>query len=369
MKKNFKINLYDLCIISLVFIYGIQQIYVVNHIPHINKVFDIIEWLFYLCLVYLVIQKKLYTFNEILTIAIVSGIFLTVYIQSGYAALLKATLLIIALKGYNFKHIVKLIKNTYFAVLVGAFTLFLTGISNSGIQRRGYYAFGFSNVNVCGGIIFIICLLWLLEKDDFSKKQSLKIIAIALCVLLFTDNRTVVILLIALPVIINLCKASIKRKSKIFRMCVYTCPIICFLICIITLKLYPTSIFVQKLNPIVSSRIYLNYYNFNRYGFSLFGQNIWFNTGEAIYNEVTGGYSTFNTVDNTYICLLIQMGMCSVGVLLCAYLSLIKKTFLRKKFILIAVIIVLCLYGLFESSMLVIYMNFPFLYLLSQGDS
>lgn len=102
-----------------------------------------------------------------------------------------------------------------------------------------------------------------------------------------------------------------------------------------------------------------------QYGVNIFGQATSWQLNENFYNSVTGLYSTYNTVDNAYICLLIQMGVVSTVIYIVAFIKNVKMAFDNNDSVLIMMILLLAMYGITESSTIEVFINIPFIYLLS----
>lgn len=365
-RKLHAVSLYILCLGALVFIYGLKTIHLIAYSDEIVNFLDFIEWPFYIILIILIFLKKMYRIRELLGLVSLGGVLLFIYFYSGYAALFKAFVVIVSAKGLASGLIIRTMRNIYGCILALSFLLFITGWSDAGLQRRGYQTYGFITVNVCGGILFILCLLTLLNERK-RKKKILISYFFCLTIFLITDNRSVSALLFIAP-IIEACFTKILSKDKklLYRWGMYFIPVFGIGLSLITAEAYPISSFLQKLNVILNSRIYLNYFNLHQFGIHLFAQNVHFVSGANIFNAVTGTYSTFNTVDNAYMCLLLQMGAVAAGIYVIGHMILCKRLIDDNDSALLTIIFLLGIYGMFESSILNIYINIPFLFLLTQ---
>lgn len=81
-------------------------------------------------------------------------------------------LLIIASKNIPYRKILNVCRKALTFVLGLGIFLFLIGISNSGISRRGASGLGFGHPNVTAQLIMIIILLWTSEKAGKLKPIS-----------------------------------------------------------------------------------------------------------------------------------------------------------------------------------------------------
>ena len=271
-----------------------------------------------------------------------------------------------AAKGRNFDHIVSIIFNAYICAIFVTVLLYLLGISNSGIQRRGYSAIGFGSANVVGGYILICYLIWL-----YKARNHIKILIVTAVIALFVyfviNNRSVVFLTLLAPLCLQCFKHLVNsnKGNIILKNTIVWLPVICILICIITAEMYPINSVIQKIDVLFNQRIYLNYRNITLYGVKIFGQYIIWGNGQTFYNPITGTYSTYNTVDNSYICLLIQMGVAMTVIYVLLFAKVAKKMFAEKNAALLCFMVILAFYGMTESSILDVFVSVPFISLMS----
>jgi hypothetical protein len=225
-------------------------------------------------------------------------------------------------------------------------------------------AYGYTNVNVLGGFIFIVCLSNLVLQKKFKLKNILPYWMIAIFVYLLLNSRTVVALIVLMPLLRLLIEKLIEKKKNMLVLLISSgAPIMCLLLTLVTTKLYESNLLVQKLDLFLSNRIYLNYRNLTEWGTSWFGQATQFFSDKIYFNSVTGTYSTFNTVDNTYMCLVIQMGIIATVIYIIINILNIRKAYIYKNSALLVGIILLSIYGVTESSVIEVFINFPLLYL------
>ena len=325
------ISLFDLCVGILVFLFCFEHAYVISSNSDMYNILSNSEWIFYFVLIGLIIGTGKYNKMQLVIFAFVGVSLCIVYIQSGYAAPLKMFIVIMAAKGRNFDHIVSIIFNAYICAIFVTVLLYLLGISNSGIQRRGYSAIGFGSANVVGGYILICYLIWL-----YKARNHIKILIVTAVIALFVyfviNNRSVVFLTLLAPLCLQCFKHLVNsnKGNIILKNTIVWLPVICILICIITAEMYPINSVIQKIDVLFNQRIYLNYRNITLYGVKIFGQYIIWGNGQTFYNPITGTYSTYNTVDNSYICLLIQMGVAMTVIYVLLFAKVAKKCLQKK---------------------------------------
>ena len=365
------VNKYTPILVSvgvLAFIYCLKHAYVITSNGYLFTLFDNAENIFYIILAISILCSKKFSKVKLISISIVTCFLAINLFGNGYAALLRAFLLIVAVKDIEYK---KICGTLYKAMIIGFLVvvlMYILGISDAGILRRGRIAIGFSSANVCSYIIQTMCLLRLYLRKDCAKKNEIFIyIVVAIFDFMLIGSRNSALIIGTSPLIIYLVREFFKHKQhRIFRWIFTIIPVICLFLTMFSTILYDKSKVIQMLNIILSARIFLNYYNYNRYGLTLFGQKLSFNDGRVLFNSVTNQYSTYNTIDSSYMCLLLQFGIVPTVIALFFCCFLYKRLFQKNQFELIAIFSMICFFGLFESSMIEIIIAFPLLALLAK---
>lgn len=376
-KKTHLIKISDIAIHSagiLAMLYIVKNAYVIQNNQICISIIDFIENLIYVVLMIYILTRGSFKGSQLVIMCILGITLIFCYLHTGYATLLSSFLIIASCQGIQYKRIC--IKLYRYSILGFFFVLFLylTGISDAGIVRRGNTALGFSNANVCSYIIQSICLInQYINRERYlhSKKQYLIFPMIGVIDFLIVGSRTSTIIITLSPYVISLTNTIlIKNHSHNFISSFVTkCfPIICIVITLATTLMYDTSNIIQLLNIVLSTRIFLNYYNYNKYGISILGQQTLFTSNEVLYNPVTKQYGTYNTIDSSYMCLLLQFGILGTFVWSVAHYFLIDKIIQHKQYVLFSISIIILLFGLLESSVLEISINFPLIYLLASDD-
>ena len=360
------ISLYGLCIGILVFLFCFEHSYIISSNSSMYNLLSNSEWIIYFVLVGLIIIERKYSKKQLMIIALGGVLLCIVYIQSGYAAPLKMLIVIMASRKRRFDDIASIIFYSYVSAILLTIVLYLLGISDSGVQRRGYSALGFISANVIGGYILVCYLIWMYKKKN-RKKTWMITVTLALLVYFIINNRSVVFLILITPLCLRYFKYLVQsnKDNKWWKKIVIWLPVICIFSCIITAEMYPANALIQKLDMIFNQRIYLNYRNITLYGVKVFGQHVLWGTGQTFYNSVTRTYSDYNTVDNSYVCLLIQMGAITTAAYVLLYARVAKKMFKEKNAEMLCFIVILALYGMTESSIIDVFINVPLISLMA----
>ena len=98
----------------------------------------------------------------------------------------------------------------------------------------------------------------------------------------------------------------------------------------------------------------MNQYNFQQIGFRLLGQHI-----KIDYTALQG----YNTLDCSYLIVLLQCGVLGSVVFLTGYTLVLYKTITKKEYTLLAVTILILLAGITENTAIDIVSAFPLIYL------
>ncbi|MDD3224291.1 MAG: hypothetical protein PHX70_06225, partial [Clostridium sp.] len=148
-----------------------------------------------------------------LVIFIFLGIILLIgYRQSGMSSFFRNLLLILAAKDIPYKRILHTCRIAISSTFFISICLFVLGVSNSGVIRRGYAALGYEHPNVAAQVMTTIGLLWLAEiGTKVTIKHYIKIELLSIIIFFLTGSRTAVILLACIPFVIEITKHLMKK--------------------------------------------------------------------------------------------------------------------------------------------------------------
>ena len=341
-----KTKLIYIILFLLVFMNKLTTIYVFSQMEFLGTVIEFVQVPMYGGLIYIIAQKK-YSLKELMTFLVVGILLLIGYVVSGQAAYFKGFLLIIASKNIPYRKILNVCRKALTFVLGLGIFLFLIGISNSGISRRGASGLGFGHPNVTAQLIMIIILLWTSEKA--GKLKPIHYIGIelgGLITFLLTDSKTSTIVILLIPLVMVFSEKIMSRTwySKVPKF----------------LMTY------SQLLVILFTYLSSNYYVLNKFGIKLFGQNVTLrdNSG-TIYNNIHGWYNWSVTCDCSYMVTLLVMGLIPTVIILIGYILLMKKAIKRHNYMIMSVALLLAIYSFCESQMLEVYSSFVYFYLIA----
>ncbi len=373
MKKriNFEDNIFLGCLFLLVLLSELSKIYFISQSKFILSILSYIEIPLYLELFFCIFQKR-YKSNQLLIFAFISLILLIGYLKSGMAGFFRGFLLLIASKNIDYIKIIKSIRISMILSLLISLILYGLGISNAGVQRRGYVAFGFEHPNVFAQVVMLILLLWYAEKGKTMKtKQYILFLAVGMIIYFLSGSRTALIVLAALPICILFLKPIIlENKIYTFRkiLIILSQAIMCTFTYLSAILIEHSSIIIA-LDGLLVNRIFLNYYALKNWDVKLFGQNTDLRTMGTVYNNIRNIYwSTGSTVDSSYMTSILVMGIIPTIIAGIGFLLVMKRAINEKNIIIISLSIVCSIYGFMETSMIEIYNSFFYFYLMSKSS-
>lgn len=363
-----KTKLIYIILFLLVFMNKLTTIYVFSQMEFLGTVIDFVQVPMYGGLIYIIVQKK-YSLKELIAFLVIGILLLVGYVISGQAAYFKGFLLIIASKNIPYRRILNVCRKALTFVLGLGIFLFLTGISNSGISRRGASGLGFGHPNVTAQLIMIIILLWVSEKA--GKLKPVHYIGIelgGLITFLLTDSKTSTIVILLIPLVMVFSEKIMSRTwySKVPKFLMTYSQLLVMLFTYLSARFLETSNMLKTLDLVFTNRLFLNYYVLNKFGIKLFGQNVTLSDNSGtIYNNIHGWYNWSVTCDCSYMVTLLVMGLIPTVIILIGYILLMKKAIKRHNYMIMSVALLLAIYSFCESQMLEVYSSFVYFYLIA----
>ena len=185
-----RITLPIFCFLLLYAIYLSKRIYIINNSSTVLKMLDFMEWPIYGVIFVKTILNEKYKVRELLLIIGTCIIFFMNFCMTGYAELLKGTLLVVALRKTDHR---ELFKCMYYVLVISiAFTvlLYLLGLSDAGIQRRGATALGYTQANSVGFVLMMMTFLAIAKKSQITQRQTLVLFLLNVIGFILSNSRT-----------------------------------------------------------------------------------------------------------------------------------------------------------------------------------
>ena len=194
-----------------------------------------------------------------------------------------------------------------FAIIFSFFGFEILYIKSGGIVTL---SLGFSHPNILSLYVLNLISMWVwLNYEFINKKDCIIIGIISLITFLVSKSRTPFICIVLLFGLIFIHKYL--KWNKIFDLTKFVFPI-CSIVTIVSVLLYPYNIkIINLINLLFSKRIQLGSKGLLHYGFSLFGQNVYY-------------YKGF-TFDNIYNVLFVNYGIIWIVILSCLFYFIVRK--------------------------------------------
>lgn len=358
MRNTKKITLYEICLITMILMSEIKKIYLFQQYYNLFSFVKYIEIAMYLVLI-CIIAKKQYTAKQLIVIATLVLILGIGFLKTRNTIFLRGLLVIVAAKGVPYEKIVNTMFITIMSVFILTVLMYSFGLSNATGFRRNGVALGYIHPNQTAQVTMILSLLWLMKKNkSVSTKQVVLLYTINILITIITGSRTPFLILLIMPILLYIINKSVFRNGIISKLSAFI-QLVLVLLTVISGIFYQNSrliVFLDKkyfnIFNTFTGRIFLNWYAFKTYGFSLFGRIIDFKN--ATY-----------TIDNSYAVSLMSMGILPTIIFMCGFVFTVRKAIKEKNVTLIAVSVGLGLYGFCEASMLDVFNNFIYLYLMT----
>ena len=313
----------------------------------LSDVFTLIE-IILLCICIL-IQTRYYKIKVALFMVATLLIAVYIYFQTRDLTILLLLLFIYASKNICIEDFIKTDVKFKIVFLCLNFLYLYSGLMENSITYRDNgsmrQTFGFASPNSFGAMILSICLEMIyLKRNKLNKYTYIKILLVTVLLLIFCDSRSAEISLVLLCVAIFFYKKKIYFKKVLpYLMLIFTGLTFFFV------YLYGgENSFAIYLDGLFSTRLSIIYNFLQDYEI-----NIWGNYIRT--PEIWIGYIT--TLDNLYAYLIINLGIIAYLIVIGINFVLMKKTIQRGDNILVAILIVLTIYGFMERVILSIPLN------------
>ena len=346
--SSLKIELYSLCVILLT----LKVLFDGTLIFNLPNIIDTL-FLSVICILLGVNYfLKKYKIKQFYKIIIISIFVLYSSFKTNYYVILIAWLIIIGLKESNLKKNIYLIfKTQVIFVLLNCFIsiiLYLIGFSNDLFitVRRGeeFFNFGFNHVNTFSIIVSNIIFIWIWLNYNKLKKIHLSLLLLIFIILfLITDTRTSFFIQLITLFLVYLSKANmfeggIRYIAKILF------PLLGVGMLVLSHLYYSDNIIAMFFNKILTGRIHFSSYALHNFGFTLFGEERFFNlvTWDPFWK--LNGF----TFDNLYAQLFFHLGVFWFGLISYCIYKVVNKI----DYISVIMLISWCLYGVTETQIL-----------------
>lgn len=292
-----------------------------------------------LIIIVFIFDLKKYKYNELIKISFVFILSLIFIFETKNYLFLKLILIIIISKNIEFDKRVSFDMKLRIIFLIAMYVMYLLGISEDVTalyKGKIRHSLGFSNPNVLGMHVFILCL-----EIIYLSRNKLTISKLTICLIIilisniYSGSRTIVYLFLFLLILLWLYKKNNKiYYNKLVRTIIIYSPLITTLVTCIIYQLYlDNNVIALQLDNVLSGRLRNIKFFTTNYPITLFGNDI---------------ASANKTCDTVAVYMLYAFGICGLSMYLIAFQELLKKLYKNKKLILIIIVYLFIIYGISE---------------------
>ena len=283
-----------------------------------------------------------------------------VCINIGSTGLLVTVITCLAIRDENVERILRFIFKYEFWLIslhcvIGAISTILGSkyyVMYSGYRR---YSLGFGHANVLSAFVFNLIIMYLWLKFENLRTKDFVLIVLIECLLYrIAKTRTSLYLLAFVLVIVFIYKnRTSSRLINILAKCAV--PVLSIFTFVMTFLYEKGNLLSHAVDQLLTHRIGLASYAYNRLGLTIFGRDMRnFTTTWDEYYGFSGGF----TFDNIYSYLLINVGIVILALLIVVFYKVAKQGSLKNNIF----ILVWALYSMTEVHGLSCYMCFPILF-------
>lgn len=223
-------------------------------------------------------------------------------------------------------------------------------------------SFGFLYPTYLSTNIFIITLLFILLKKGLSYFEYFVLFIIDFLAFCITDSKMAfgfICLLLLLFYCLKKNEFAIFSESNCVKNIAIYLPVLILIISLIITFMYNNEGIMSLVNKMLTNRIALAHNAIQKYGVSIFGQQIeWIGFGGSTNTDAL--LESYNFVDNGYIKVLLDYGVIFIAIYTLLLMKLNKILYLEKKYIFLFVLCCLEIYCFIEPDLIDIKTN-PFI--------
>lgn len=300
--------------------------------------------------------------KKILTGYLIIGV-LALYcvLKTGNYGFLITVILCMAMRKSDFDTVIKhiFVYESFFLVFHTCYSFMCWGFLGIPFWQDVYgvnrCSFGFIHPNMFSMYVFQLILMWVwLNYDKVKKEHLVEIAAIAFCVVIFTKTRTSFIDTLILCLLLLFVNKEYGNSKKMLTMCAkYITPMTAAVTLFLSLTFASGNLISRIADKILNTRIRLGGYAYEKYGMTLFGQDL--SGMEVVWDSFWG--ITEHTFDSIYTAVAMNYGLIWLIFICIAFYKLAQKQNAKINICLI----MWALYGITEVHGLNAFMCFPIL--------
>lgn len=335
-----------------------------------------LQMISYVLLIFIISQHDSSLRRRILLFSIV-GVLGLGYVVSHKSAYFIGALFIIAAERVPWRQIIKTCLVGILSMFCVTIFFYILGYAPDLKNYEGKYpvSFGYGNPNLAAEHIVLIVLLAIILTEYFQIERKrawhilLCVVAVILCIYLKSKTAIISLAVTAslMPVLkcVTLRDIGKKRLDRLLHLIMMIFMPIMVIFDYVTALMFSSNKLVQKLDSLLTNRIFLNSFAFKYFPIKLFGNDVDLHV-KHVHNAVRNTWNITTTVDCSYTLSLLILGLIPSIIVLMAYAFMINKVWKNRDYMILMASIVLCFYAYMESQFLQVYYFFPFLYMMAE---
>lgn len=361
------INSILVCLLCVLYVWS--NMYVVRNNPFLTAICNVLDIGILTVLIAMVLFSRFHT-EIFVGVCILTAYMAACYLYTGMFDLLRATIILLALKDTSAKKTYRMLFRTFVLAIAVVFVLYLLGISYTGGTRRDTITFGFVTTNVASRMLQSAVFVWVLWKPNVPVKRRFTVCLLT-AVLIWgtTGSRNSAIVLLVLPICLYFVKKIMNSKhAGGIQYLFFAAPFLFMGLTLLLSQMYGKYAWVQILNGLLSNRIFMNSVAIQHYGSSLIGQAANIKDFSGVFDPVVGKYTTFLTIDSFYVYVLSYYGILGTAITLLTMTAAMRRAWRQNNAAVVTVSLLVCVFGMAETMTTVFCMP-ALIYLLLRDDT
>lgn len=361
-----KITLYELNVFLLAFCQGLSMLFFVNDTELLSMAVDFITVAADVLLVIVVIQK-LKEYDHIVALLLLGFLGIVSFYFTASILMIKAMLLVIGAKGESITRVFRALWLAFLISIILGLMTDIAGLGSSEQFRRNGWGIGFEHPNQAALLasvsIMLICVANSMETGKPIGSPAIFAVILSLLLLIWaTGSRTSLLVLAVFIGCYYLYRRAVNNGSDRIPILLSLCAPALLIFSLVTAHLLFHSGFVQWLDTLFSTRIWLNWFAINNFDITLFGQTAELQVS-GVHNTLRDTWNVTTTIDCTYISGLLRFGI--IGIIIWTYASYITpRNAWKSAPMLASASIALSVYAFTESQLMDPLLSFPLLTML-----
>lgn len=361
-------SIYHACVTVMFFLVAFKNLAIISSYGEIKALVSLLELIcdFVLFIVYITKVRNLK--GAAIFIALVSLCLISAWCSKSFLAI-KGLLLVVGATNEDYPSILKSGSKAIFLVMIIGLCCQLLGIPSSDF-RRGGLSLGFVHPNQAALFSVELILMLYVSNDlrGISQKYDWLYWLFGIGCIFATGSRTAlfsVVLSVGLSLLI---KSTNLIETNPFRFIFGSMPFLLLVFSFVSAYTLFDSTLFQKMDYVLSNRIWLNWFALNTFDISAFGREISLHVA-GVHNTLRDTWNITTTVDCTYVAASLSYGVFGISMWLMGYHLAFRRAWNARKASVVAALVIFSLYAFSESQLTDVLINFGLICTFSNLDN